>query len=284
MTDTTTFDLPPVTRLSRDLASAAATMSVEEARFLVDAYYLIQEDRKRSTNQVRAMADEPHAVLAWFAEQNETLEAQIKRALDRYSDGKLIGQWAKSVHGIGPVIAAGLMAHIDPARDETVGHIWSFAGLNPTVKWAKGEKRPWNGGLKVLCWKIGQSFMKFSGSEECVYGKVYRARKAYEVARNDSGRNAEAAATILREKRFGKETDAFKHLSGGKLPPAQIDGRARRYAVKLFLSHYHHIGYFIAKGVMPPKPYAISILGHAHLIDPPGTAIVPGFDEAARKR
>jgi Transposase IS116/IS110/IS902 family len=280
MSDIDTELLPPVKRLTRDLASAASTMTDEEARYLVDAYYQMQENRKRSANQERAMEEEPHAVLGWLTEQSDTLEAQIKRALDKYSDGKLIGRWAKSVHGIGPVIAAGLMAHVDPARNETVGHIWRFAGLDPTVEWKKGEKRPWNASLKVLCWKIGQSFMKFAASEDCVYGHVYRKRKEYEIARNDRGDNAEKAAEILKRRNFGKSTEAYKHLIAGHLPPAQIDARARRYAVKLFLSHYHHIGYFIAKGELPPLPYAIAFLQHAHMIEPPGVELIPGLAEA----
>lgn len=56
-----------------------------------------------------------------------------------------------SIHGIGPVISAGLLAHIDIHRAVTVGHIWRFAGLDPSVKWLKKTKRPWNAGLKVLC-------------------------------------------------------------------------------------------------------------------------------------
>ncbi len=43
----------PVTRLSRDLVHAATTLSEDEARYLVDAYYLMQDDRKRAHNQVR---------------------------------------------------------------------------------------------------------------------------------------------------------------------------------------------------------------------------------------
>jgi hypothetical protein len=54
------------------------------------------------------------------------------------------------------------------------------------------------------------------------------------------------------------------------LPPAQIDNRARRYAVKLFLAHLHHVWYETEFGEAPPKPYPIAIMGHAHYIMPPG--------------
>ena len=270
------------TRLTRDLANAAVTLSDDEARYLVDAYYLMQENRKRSDNQVRSMSAEPHSVIAWLADQSDTLESQIKRALDKYTNAKPIGVWMKSVHGIGPVIAAGLMAHIDITKAPTVGHIWRFAGLDPTSVWEKGKRRPWNASLKTLCWKVGQSFMKFSNADECVYGQLYKVRKEYEVSRNDSGGNKETAEKLL--PKFRKATDAYKHLSEGRLPPAQIDARARRYAVKMFLSHMQQVWWFIENGQLPVKPYVVEHLGHVHMVTPPNQEVVPGLAEALSQR
>lgn len=322
---------PSVRRMKRDIAVAAATMSPDEARFLVDAYYISQEDRKRAHNQVRAMNEEPHVVIAWLAEQGNILEGQIKNALDKYTDAHVVGRWLKSIYGVGPVIAAGMMAHIDIRRARTVGHIYSFAGIagqrrcqacgwmltrgkeavvvdedegeNPhrlveelcpncgmtlsrgggQTSWTKGQKRPFNAGLKTLCWKTGQCFMKFSGEEECVYGaKFYLERKAFEVARNERGDNASDAKQILAAKKFDKKTEAFKHLSAGRLPPAQIDGRARRFAVKIFLSHVHCVMFWLEYKTLPPNPYALDHLGHTHFIKLPNVDLVPGLEEALR--
>jgi Transposase IS116/IS110/IS902 family len=274
-------DVQAVKALHRDLVTAAATMSVEEARFLVDLYYSWQDDRKASDNQVRQMPNEPHGVLAWLADQSSDLEKQIVRALESYTDArKPVGPWLKAHYGIGPVISAGLLAHIDITKCPTVGHIWRFAGLDPTVRWGKGEKRPWNAELKTLTWKIGQSFMKFSNAPECAYGAAYKSRKEYETIRNDRGDNAALAARILTEKKFRDDTDAKKHLLAGRLPPAQIDGRARRWAVKLFLSHLHLAWYFAEHGELPPKPYVIEYLGHAHFVKPHHLELIPGLRQA----
>jgi hypothetical protein len=285
-----------VSHMKRDIAKAAATLTDDEARFLVDAYYMMQEDRKRAHNQVRSLGEsaEPNSVLAWLADQSETLESQIKRALDKYTAAHVMGGWMRGIYGIGPVLSAGLLAHIDMEpwrcyrqdvkkkkckpgepctamckfeRTQTAGAIWAFAGLDPNRKWEKGEIRPWNATLKTLCWKIGQSFMKFSNEDECFYGILYRQRKAYEIERNEAGGNAEAAA--LGMKRVGPSTEAYQHYKTGKLPPAQIDARARRYAVKIFLSHLHGAWYETKFKEKPPLPYAIAILGHAHLISRP---------------
>jgi hypothetical protein len=257
-------ELTPVARMSRDIAQAAKTLTDTEARYLVDAYYIMQEDRKRTNNQVRALGDtaEPNSVLAYLADQATVLEKQIQRALDKYTEGHPMGSWMREVRGIGPVLSAGLLSHIDITKAPTAGHIWRYAGLDPTSKWEKGCKRPWNAQLKTLCWKIGQSFMKLSNDDDCLYGKLYRQRKEYEQARN--GTEAVAAAVAVGLARVGKTTDAHKHLSEGKLPPAQIDARARRWAVKMFLSHLHAAWYQQHYGVPAPKPFAIAILGHAH--------------------
>lgn len=260
----------PVTRLTKDIAKAAITLSDQEARFLVDTYYQMQDNRIRADGQIRAMgeSEEPHSVLTWLSEQNETLEHQIKRALDKYSFSHPDGQWLRGIYGIGPVIAAGLLAHIDITKAPTVGHIWRFAGLDPTLEWKKGQKRPFNARLKVLCWKAGESFVKFSGDEKCHYGHWWRKRKDEELAKNEAGEFKQAAADILARKNFGKETEAYKAYSVGKLPPAHIHARARRYAVKLFLAHLHEQMYRRHFGTEPPLPYPIAILGHAHYIGP----------------
>src|ERR1039457_1878717 len=163
METTTIIETPEaIQRLKRDLVAAAATLSTNEARYLVDAYYAIQENRKTAGNQVRALAEskEPHTVILWLFDQNEILEKQIKRALDSWTDSIPAAVWAKGIVGIGPVISAGLAAHIDITRCPTAGRIWRLAGLDPTQEWLPKTKRPWNAALKTLCWKIGDPSLR----------------------------------------------------------------------------------------------------------------------------
>lgn len=260
--------LEPVERLDRDIKKALSEIGIEEARYLVDAYYSLQDYRKAAGNQVLALSKsgEPHSLVVWLNAQTETLEGQIRRALDGWTDGQPMGIWAKSITGIGPVISAGLLAHIDITRAPTAGHIWRFAGLDPTVSWEKKTKRPWNASLKVLCWKLGESFVKVCNKDKDVYGHLYQQRKEYEHARNEAGELAEQAALALTRKKIGKETDAYKAYIIGKLPPAHIHARAKRWAVKIFLSHYHAEAYRQYYGMEAPAPYPIAILGHAHRI------------------
>ena len=81
---------------------------------------------------------------------------------------------------------------------------------------------------------------------------------------------AQRAAAKLVKFKIGKTTDAYAHYSSGKLPPAHIHARAKRYAVKLFLAHWHAVAYWYAMKGHAPKPYILTKQGgHAHEIEVP---------------
>jgi hypothetical protein len=263
-------DFVPLSKLSKDVRDSALLIERDEARNLVSTYYGLQKFRLALRNQERQLvkAEKPHRVVEHFAGELASLEKNMISVLDKYSLTSEVGEWSRSVLGIGPVIAAGLMAHIDINRAPTVGHIWRFAGLDPTVTWGKGEKRPWNADLKVLCWKIGDSFVKVSNRPDAFYGQIYRERKAFEVTRDEDGYNATAAEQTLASKKF-RDAAVKRIYESGHLPPGRLDLRARRYATKLFLAHWHEVAYKAEFGKEPPLPYPIAHLGHAHKIEVP---------------
>lgn len=287
MTNVIIGQLEPIIKLERDMMRALrgggpGGITDNEARFLVDLYYTMQKQRVGLNNQVKGLArdakkagnePEPHEVIAWALHNAEVFENQIKKVLAVYVEVHPMHWFFAQTLGIGPVLAAGLLAHIDIHKAPTVGHIWNFAGLNPDIQWKKGQKRPFNGQLKTLCWKIGDSFVKLSGRDDAYYGKRYRERKAYEMARNASGDLSGQAAAKLEQCNIGKSTDAYAAYSTGQLPPAHIDRRARRWTEKLFLSHLHQRWHEQEIGPVP-KPFAVAHCGHAHIIDPP--QIPPG--------
>ena len=114
--------------------------------------------------------------------------------------------------------------------------------------------RPWNAQLKVHCWRIGQSFVKVQNNKNDYYGKVYVQRKAFEQLCNARGDYRDQAAKALSAKRYRGDTIAKKCYENGQLPPAHIDARARRYAVKFFLSHWHEVARE-CEGLPRNKPY-----------------------------
>jgi len=263
----------PITKLTKDLRKVSVSLTLNEVRYLVDSYYQIQEWRKAAGNQSSALekSNEPHQVITWLSMNSEALEGEIKKALATYSQSTKIGRWSESNIGIGPVISAGLMAHINIEKAPHAGNIWSFAGLNPTKEWKKGQKRPYNADLKTLCWKIGQSFLKQSNRENCFYGHLLRKRWEWEKEQNAQLKYKEQAAAKLVKFNIGKNTDAYKAYSIGLLPPAHILQRACRWSVKLFLCHWHHVAYEIHYGKPPAIPWILDpkFGGHTDRIDVP---------------
>lgn len=310
-------------KLSKDLFEMIATAHPMEVRYVVDAYYQRQDDRIARAGQMRAIdqrkddGPKSHNLLGWMFDHEQALEHQLKLALGKFAKKHEIGRWMMDeIYGIGPVIAAGLICHIDlhnghkvrgcmcggescaGHRITSVGHIWSYAGLAPGVTWNKGEKRPWNADLKVLAYKIGESFVKVQNKEGAFYGQKFAERKRLEIQKNDLGQNIQAAQA----KNYDRSTEAWAWANGcypagicermapldlqGRaqllkterlkpgegqpmLAPAHVHARARRWVVKLFLSHLFEKWYGLEFGEAPPEIYAIAQQGHAHKIPVP---------------
>jgi hypothetical protein len=257
----------PLKYIRADLRKAAMELSPRGARYCVNSYYIMQENRKRAENQRRKLEEfeEPNQAISYMAYEARKQEDAAKDMLAVWVQIWELGRWLESIRGIGPVLAAGLLANIDITKSPTAGAIWRFAGLDPTSIWVEKSKRPWNAKLKVLCWKAGESFVKVQNRDDDVYGHLYVQRKAFEQEQNDKGMFKEQAD----KKVVGKDTEAYKYYSKGKLPPAHIHARAKRWAVKIFLSHYHHVAYELHFGTPPPNPFVIEHMGHTKLISPP---------------
>jgi hypothetical protein len=201
-----------------------------------------------STKEVRRLVNAYFALTSHrelLAVQAAAAGTEIEHALDAWTDTVPAGRWAKSVTGITPAMAAGLAAHIHIEAAPTAGSIWRFAGLDPSVICTRGGRRPWNPSLKHICLRIGRAFAASAGQDGDFYGKLYRQRAAMEAVANKNRSRQD------------------------RLRPAHIEARARRWTVKLFLAHYHHVAWKLATGSSPVKPYVIDVLGRREYIAPP---------------
>jgi hypothetical protein len=328
--------LDPVEKLSKDLRETARKATREEASHVVDLYYLQQEKRIAIGNQLRTLEAAGHSteLLSHFYMQFATLEKQAAAALGEWSLSTEVGRWSRETLGIGPVLAAGLMAYIDMQRCPTVGHIWRYGGYDPTLEWLGTKKatelvdqvvekgvrptmddieliavmvnrsadsilalartedenpdeepsqliptrakliaalarRPYNAKLKTMFWKIGDSFVKTSGRPNGFYGRLYRQRKAIEIAKNNSRDFAELAKETL-ESRNIQDAKLKATYEDGRLPDGRIDLRARRWAVKIFLSHWWEVAWEeLHPGEKAVLPFAQEHLGHVDRIERP---------------
>lgn len=258
-------------------------MTKDEVRFMVDRYYDMQKMRIATGNQDFALHNNNVEIsednaLSYISDAFKDTEKSISKFLDVYTDNHPIGQWLKSIMGIGPVLAAGLLAYIDMDKVKTAGALWKYAGWDVGyVRPKRGQKINYNPKFRTLCWKIGDCFIKMQNREGDIYGHLYKEKKDWYIAKNESGGFAEKAQYELSLKTFSKDTNAYKAYSAGKLPDAQINAMASRFAVKIFLSHLFEVWYMYHNNAMPPKPFVEEHLGHVHIISAPNKDIVEKY-------
>lgn len=238
------------TTLSRQLRKLAPLTDPVSVRPLVELFYKIQDLRVYIGEQSLMLTKNNHdsRLLTLGAEHLQQLEAAFVHQIHQYATTTVVGTWALAQHGVGPVLTAGLLSHIDITKAPTAGSIWRYAGLDPSTKWDKNSKRPWNEQLKALTHKIGVSFARHANHTDCFYGKFYLADL---------------------ERRTSTNSDA--------LSDDHLRAQARRFAVKIFLSHYHAVAYQDHHGVPAPRPYHIDYRGQQVYVSIPKFPFADGY-------
>lgn len=277
-------ELESLAKLSTTLKIASKKLDKNDVRYLVKMYYQLQNYRIKAGNQVAIAKKEGKEInefIIWISKTTEKLEGVVKKGLDIYSMEHEVTRWMRSICGIGPVLASGLYAHINiryhnKERGEVEGcmtpaKIWRYAGLDPTVIWEKNIKRPWNAELKVLCWKIGESFVKTQNNPKSFYGPIYKERRKYDDEKNANHLYAEHAAKQLATKNFKRDTITKQAYLRGELSDGHIYSISKRKVVKLFLCHLWEVWYEIEFKRKPARPWIFALGKHdeAHYIAPP---------------
>lgn len=295
-------------------------------KMLVSTYYEQQKARIALRNRVRAIEKGEKKgsmdMCNWLLKGHVVMEVGCKQALELILQHSEIGQWLLQITGIGPVIAAGCLAHFNIEGRQYASQFISYAGLNdnnvPFIgrvgaekamkevlkmfpaevdndtftdemaieftkligrrfeyirehgwdsvnsRWDKtgmiaaAAKIPYNATLKMLMWKIGQSFFMNCHNEKSMYGAIYVNRKIYESKKNDALEYKDQAEKALRDKNYGKDTTAYSEYIQGRLPKQHIDMRARRYAVTKFVSHLFEEMYRVHNNKQPPVYYILA--------------------------
>ena len=209
--------LYPIERLQKDIIAANELTSFAEANYMVKTFYTMQELRKASVMQEKELrkATKPCNVAPYMTAQYKTLETSLKLGIEKFASEQPIGQWMLRLYGIGPILSANMLSHIDINRINNYGHLVAYAGMTATPPtWGKGMKRPFNADFKTAVWKVGDTMMKFSSHPKCVHGHYYLHHKAREWRRNLNGELTQYAAEQLTRKTYDKNTDAYFWYSG----------------------------------------------------------------------
>lgn len=129
------------------------------------------------------------------------------------------------------------------------------------------SKPPYNLELKKVMYQIGDLFIR-NRNRGSMYGNIYYQRYLQETEMNSRFAYREQAKQLLEMKDWSAHKDIYDILTQGKLTDAHLKVRARRYAVKLFISHVHEAMYYDKYHKKPPMPYIIDIGGHHDYIAP----------------
>ena len=263
-------------KVTPELKREMGSMSPQEARYLFDMFTNSQDDRIAAGQRVRELekAGRPSTYTQFLHDGYASMENSMQALLSAYVESQPIGRWMTSIVAVGPITAASILARVDIDKAIYAGNIWSYAGYNPNMVWEKGMKRPFNPNFKFNLINVGRSFKYRKDPKfKSLYADLINKRKRAEVNLNLSGEYRLIAERHARETpETNRDTVRYAYLSGmynkefylnedergaafraGKiptepmpgafpmLPPAHIDQRANRYAIKIFISHVHHI-------------------------------------------
>lgn len=128
-------DIPPI---SKEVVLQAGKLTNPEARFLVSQYYDMQNMRKRADMQIRHLGDKVlPTLLQYTADSAAMIEAQLVKGLKNFAESDPVGLWMLAQDGVGPVIAAGMLAHLDIEKARPP----DISGASPAlIRRANGRK------------------------------------------------------------------------------------------------------------------------------------------------
>lgn len=242
---------------NKDIYNAAKVIPEREVRYLVDMYYTAQQMRIAVEGKLRSIDEKPNEMLVLFLDMFEEVEKDIQAALDVYTHNSAVGNSFRRVKGIGPVLTAAWLAHVNVHIAGNCSKVLSFGGYNPNMVWGKGEKRPYNADLKLVFNKMGRAFV-FLSNRNSYFGQRYKENKKLVEKRNEAGMFAERCAELLRTRNYRTDTNAYKCYKEGKYPPAHVSASARLKTVALCVGVLHREHFRVVFGDYPVDPYLVA--------------------------
>ena len=205
----------------------------------------------------------------------------------------LWGEWFQRVKGIGPIIAGGTIGETKTiTRFAHISNYWSWAGVGVHDGVAdhriEHTKITWSPHMKVLCWKMGESFAKTGGYLKLAF-KDFKADEEHKNVPWMAPVNKDLAGLKLHDPDCG-----LLKLAAGTTPArtpginitkanieqllknckkdgideieirrtdGHVDQRAKRKTTKLFLG-LTHMKWMEMLGLPVSAPYARAMLNH----------------------
>ncbi len=175
-------------------------------RALVDHRNALQNERIRWSNRLSAATDgeditgagELRMAQKWF-EVYSRLEADADAEITRAIKDHPMMPQLRHVRGVGPLLAAKMLALIDIKRADSVSALWRYAGYavidGQRERPTKGEKLHYNARLKTTLYLVAGSFLKSNSP----YRRVYDDAKAFYQANRPDWTKAHIHAASMRK-------------------------------------------------------------------------------------
>lgn len=208
----------------------------KDVKRLVTQYIDLQEYRKRALND--KIVDNLAIAKA------KTAECEIAQILTIHAQKDKVADWASRITGVGAVLACGVVAYLGDVK--SINELYSLAGFIPRNRYNNSE---YSVELKRISCRIAENFVSTADNRHDVYGHIYKYRRDFETDKNNRLEYKEQADSVLEKNNHNPASKNFKWHMQGKLSPAHINMRARRYAVKIFLQHLFSVYNEVRNGV-----------------------------------
>ena len=249
--------------------------NISEIRMLVTEFNRVQKTRIIYDSTMRGFKHIEMKIPEFFQQQSKNLNdyekllsKKIKLFLEGEARGKMkpilglshhgedhgcndnhfnfvfpIYSWLKSIRGISHLLSAQLIAYIDINKFNRVSSIWHYCGMHVNngvaPKRSKGSKIDWNPQLRMICYKISDSFIKQRTPK---YREIYDKEKEKQLILLDKTTDDMKPKAFL-SKSKGKEGTIEKLKPKIDMSPPKsklhVENRARRKAVKEFLKDFY---------------------------------------------
>lgn len=237
----------------------------KELRVLVESFYDMQKLRIALGNRIRQYGKagllesvDPYPALERIREGEKELEGQIPSVVKQHP---LWDMWFSGVKGIGPDMAAGVIAWRDDiGKADTISAFWKYHGLSPTqTKREKGQKLDHNPKAKTHVWKVGVQLLKAQG----IYAEIYYRAKARYERRDDIRKKHEHIVGYKKKNgkyvmKNGEKVPKYEAEGGMKSYKLHIHNMAMRKMIKQFLADTW-VMWRTVEGLPVSEPYIFSL-------------------------
>lgn len=251
--------------------------NMSELRMLVTEFNRVQKTRIIYDNTMRGFKHIEMKIPQFFEQQSKNLndyEKLLSKKIKKFLDGETIlglktiefvshknrkdhgftenqlrgvfpiYSWLKNIRGISHLLSSQLIAYIDIKKFERVSSLWHYVGMHVNngiaPKRMKGSKIDWNPQMRMICYKISDSFIKQRTPK---YREIYDKEKEKQIKLLDKTTvSVKPKPGMSKSKRkSGDHIINEPHLNLVSAPKSKghADMRARRKAVKEFLKDFY---------------------------------------------